>query len=228
MTSEPPAKQIELDCVCKAYAGHRVLDSASLEVGGGEAVAILGRSGSGKSTLLKLIGGLDTPDSGSVVHAGRSLSAMSDRERTRFRRETLGFVFQFFNLIPTLTVAENVRLPLALNGVGEAQTRQRAERLLHGLGLADCLDRFPDEISGGEQQRVAIARALVHEPDLIIADEPTGNLDVETAEQVLAVLGAACRERRTTLLMATHSSDVAATADRVVRIRNGRIEEVAR
>jgi putative ABC transport system ATP-binding protein len=227
MTIDTPPQQIELRSVSKAFGTHRVLDAADLAVARGESVAILGRSGSGKSTLLKLIGGLDTPDSGAVLHAGRSLSGMSDRERTRFRRESLGFVFQFFNLIPTLTVAENVRLPLALNGVGERETRQRAEHLLHGLGLGECVDRFPDEISGGEQQRVAIARALVHEPGLIIADEPTGNLDVETAEQVLGLLGRACRERGTTLLMATHSSDVAAAAARVLRIRDGRVEDVA-
>ena len=223
--SRPPDLQIELSGVGKAYAGQVVLENADLGVRRGESVAVLGRSGSGKSTLLKLVGGLDTPDSGAVVHGGRDLSRMTDDERTRFRREALGFVFQFFNLIPTLTVGENVALPLALNGFGDAAARARIASLLHDLGLGACEARFPEELSGGEQQRVAIARALAHGPSLILADEPTGNLDVETADQVLALLRETCRASGTTLIVATHSRDVVGIADRIFRIRNGRLEE---
>jgi putative ABC transport system ATP-binding protein len=215
---------VELRHVSKAYAGQPVLSEANLEVRDGELLVILGRSGSGKSTLLKLIGGLDTPDAGAVIHAGRDLSAMNDSERTRFRRQSLGFVFQFFNLIPTLTVAENIRLPLALNGRADAAADARIASLLQTLALRECAARFPEELSGGEQQRVALARALAHGPRLILADEPTGNLDFETAEQVLGLLEKTCRESGTTLVVATHSNDVAGIADRVLRIRNAALE----
>jgi putative ABC transport system ATP-binding protein len=215
---------VELRHVSKAYAGQPVLSDANLEVRDGELLVILGRSGSGKSTLLKLIGGLDTPDAGAVIHAGRDLSAMNDTERTRFRRQSLGFVFQFFNLIPTLTVAENIRLPLALNDCADAPADARIASLLQTLALHECAARFPEELSGGEQQRVALARALAHGPRLILADEPTGNLDFETAEQVLALLDKTCRESGTTLIVATHSNDVAGIADRVLRIRNAALE----
>jgi len=176
-------------------------------------------------TLLKLLGGIDTPDTGLIVHGGRDLSRMSDDERTRFRRRSLGFVFQFFNLIPTLSVAENIGLPLALNGWDDAKSHSRTASLLEQLGLRGCERRFPEELSGGEQQRVALARALAHGPSLILADEPTGNLDQETAVQVLRLLEATCRESGTTLVVATHSSDVVGIADRVLRIREGRLEE---
>jgi putative ABC transport system ATP-binding protein len=221
-----PIPQIELSQVRKAYGGRRVLDGADLTVGGGEILAIMGRSGSGKSTLLKLIGGIDVPDQGEVLHGGRNLNLMNDSERTRFRRESLGFVFQFFNLIPTLTVSENIGLPLALNGFGRAAAAARILRLLDDLGLAECAERFPDELSGGEQQRVALARALAHGPTLIIADEPTGNLDSETADQVSRLLRETCRASGTTLIVATHSVEAASIADRVVHIRNARIEEM--
>jgi putative ABC transport system ATP-binding protein len=220
-----PDNLVELRGVGKAYAGQVVLEDANLAVRRGELVALLGRSGSGKSTLLKLIGGLDIPDKGSVLHGGRDLSRMSDDERTRFRRQSLGFVFQFFNLIPTLTVAENVALPLALNKYASGPTAARVTRLLADLGLDAAHARYPEELSGGEQQRVAIARALAHSPSLILADEPTGNLDHETAEHVLALLGRTCRESGTTLIVATHSTDVVRSVDRVVGIRNGRLEE---
>jgi putative ABC transport system ATP-binding protein len=222
--SAPPV--IELRKVCKSYDGHKVLDDADLKVDVGEIVVIVGRSGSGKSTLLKLIGGLDTPDSGAVVHGGRNLHVMTDRERTLFRRQSLGFVFQFFNLIPTLTVSENIELPLVLNGCEKSAASKRIRDLLGDLGLAECSRRFPEELSGGEQQRVAIARALAHTPSLIIADEPTGNLDADTASQVGRLLSDTCRETRTTLIIATHSAEVADFADRVMRIHDARIEEV--
>ena len=217
--------QIELKAVGKAYSGQVVLENAELDVRRGESVAVLGRSGSGKSTLLKLIGGLDTPDRGAILHDGRDLCAMADDERTHFRRQNLGFVFQFFNLVPTLTVAENVALPLALNKYSGDVADARIRSLLADLGLGAVDSRYPDELSGGEQQRVAIARALAHSPKLILADEPTGNLDQETAAQVLSLLGAICRERATTLLVATHSLEVARAADRVLHIRNARLEE---
>jgi putative ABC transport system ATP-binding protein len=220
-----PGPQIELRGIGKAYAGQVVLENIDLEVRRGESVAVLGRSGSGKSTLLKLIGGLDTPDKGAVLHDGRDLGGMSDDERTRFRRQNLGFVFQFFNLIPTLTVAENIGLPLALNGYTADKAEARIASLLADLGLGAVNTRYPEELSGGEQQRVAIARAIAHAPALILADEPTGNLDHDTAAQVLALLDATCKASATTLLVATHSLDVAKIADRVLTIRSTRLEE---
>lgn len=226
--TDPVSALTELTDVHKSYSGQVVLNGARLAVERGEFVVVVGRSGSGKSTLLKLIGGLDAPDAGRIIHDGRDLGSMNDFERTRFRRQSLGFVFQFFNLIPTLTVAENVELPLTLNRVGRSEIVERTRRLLDELGLPACADKFPDELSGGEQQRVAIARALVHEPTLVVADEPTGNLDLETAEHVLQLLRRSCRERRTTLIMATHSPEAAVLADRVVEIRKGMLGAVPR
>ncbi len=218
---------IELREVTKGYGRQIVLTDASVSIARGELVVIVGRSGSGKSTLLRLIGGLETPDRGSVLIDGSDVAALSETERARLRRATLGFVFQFFNLIPTLTAAENVELPLALNGVSRRDARRRGLALLDELDVADCADRLPDEISGGEQQRVAIARALVHEPKLVLADEPTGNLDLETARQVLDLLQSTCRRRQTTLIMATHSREAASLAERVLSIRDAHIEDGA-
>lgn len=215
--------QIELKDVSKSYDGHMVLEGVSLEIQQGEFLAVMGRSGSGKSTLLKLIGGLEKPDRGEVRHGRRELAALTETERAHFRRESLGFVFQFFNLIPTLTVAENVSLPLALNGLTRAGIEAKTGAMLAELDLADCTERFPEQLSGGEQQRVAIARALIHAPRLVIADEPTGNLDRDTALQVLAVLEQGCRQRDTTLIVATHSREVAAHADRVLGIEQARL-----
>jgi putative ABC transport system ATP-binding protein len=216
---------IEVRDVSKSYGGQIVLNEASLTIERGERVAVVGRSGSGKSTLLRLVGGLEPADRGVVKVGGADLGALSEPERATWRRRDLGFVFQFFNLLPTLTVAENVELPLALNGIPAAASRQRSRALLDELGLGNCAGRFPEEISGGEQQRVAIARAVVHEPTLVLADEPTGNLDIETAGQVLALLRDTCDRRGTTLIMATHSAEVAAQATRVITIRGGRIGE---
>ena len=221
---QPNGIQIELERVSKAYGEHVVLEGIDLQIAEAEFLAVMGRSGSGKSTLLKLVGGLDMPDAGAVVHRGLSLNGMTERERARFRRSSLGFVFQFFNLIPTLTVRENICLPLELNGKSGVETARRTSELLAELELGDRAHRFPDELSGGEQQRVAIARALVHEPELVIADEPTGNLDLETARRVLELLSLSCRQRRTTLIVATHSREVASGADRVLRIRRARLE----
>jgi putative ABC transport system ATP-binding protein len=218
---------IDLRDVTKSYGNQVVLEHASLAIPRGQFVVVVGRSGSGKSTLLRLIGGLESPDSGVVRVDGRDLGPMTESARAFLRRTTLGFVFQFFNLIPTLTVVENVELPLALTGAPRAAARQRSRELLGELELTPCADRFPDELSGGEQQRVAIARAVVHEPKLVLADEPTGNLDVETASHVLELLQTTCRRRHATLVMATHSREVAGLADRVLIIRSSRIEEQA-
>ena len=217
--------QIQLNDVCKRYGDQVVLDRASLVIGRGQFVVIIGRSGSGKSTLLRLIGALESPDSGEVCFAGRDIGRMSERERAGLRRQTLGFVFQFFNLIPTLTVAENIQLPLALNELPRAEAARRSTELLCELGLPNCGQRFPEELSGGEQQRVAIARAVAHEPALVLADEPTGNLDLETAGRVLELLQTTCRRRGATLVMATHGQEVAGRADRVLTIRDARVEE---
>jgi len=214
---------ITLDKVCKSYGGKPVLNQASTTIAPGEFVAVIGRSGSGKSTLLKLIGGLSRADSGTIRHGADELAAMTEPELTLFRRRRLGFVFQFFNLVPTLTVSENIELPLALNRISHVQAAARIDSLLDQLGLGDCANRLPDQLSGGEQQRVAIARALAHEPALVITDEPTGNLDLDTADEVLDLLVQSCRNHRATLLMATHSRSAAARADRILRIVDGRV-----
>jgi putative ABC transport system ATP-binding protein len=191
----------------------------------GEAVAILGRSGTGKSTLLNLVSGIDRADSGAIWLDGRDLTALSERERTLFRRRNIGFVFQFFNMIPTLTVWENVILPLELKGTSAQEIQQRSEWLLDEVGLLDRRDAFPDRLSGGEQQRVAIARALVHNPLLVLADEPTGNLDNTTGRQVLTLLDRLTRQAGKNLILVTHSRDGAATADRVLYLRDGRLAD---
>jgi putative ABC transport system ATP-binding protein len=204
---------------------HVVLDAASAEIRRGEFVALLGPSGSGKSTLLNLVSGIDTPDAGSIEIDGVRVTELGERDRTLFRRSHIGFVFQFFNLLPTLTVEENLLLPLELKGRLDASARRRARELLEEVGLADRASTFPDRLSGGEQQRVALARALVHEPALILADEPTGNLDSATGEKMLDLLDRLVRDAGRTLLAVTHSRDLAAHADRVIRIVDGRLEE---
>jgi putative ABC transport system ATP-binding protein len=217
---------VELADVCKAYGRQAVLDRASIAIARGQHVAVVGRSGSGKSTLLRLMGGLEAADTGRVGIDGADFTRLDETERALRRRKDLGFVFQSFNLIPTLTVAENVELPLALNGTTAEDSGRRSRELLAELGLGTCLDRFPEEISGGEQQRTAIARAVIHEPKLVLADEPTGNLDAETAHHVIDLLLRTCRDRNATLIVATHSIEIAARAERVVAIRGGRIEDV--
>ena len=189
----------------------------------GRRVAIMGRSGSGKSTLLNLISGIDRPDSGSVHVDGLEVSALGEPARTLFRRAHVGFVYQFFNLIPTLDVAENVRLVLELNGVRGAAARARSLAALAAVGLAARARSAVEDLSGGEQQRVAIARALVHEPRLLLADEPTGNLDEQTARDVLPLLLSLTRARGATLLIVTHDTALAQQADRVLELREGRL-----
>jgi putative ABC transport system ATP-binding protein len=189
----------------------------------GEFVAILGKSGTGKSTLLNLISGIDLADSGSIWVNGQSLTTLTDHQRTLFRRQNIGFVFQFFNLISTLTVWENVILPLELAGVNNGEIRGRAEPLLEAVGLLDRRDSFPDRLSGGEQQRVAIARALVHDPLLVLADEPTGNLDEDTGRQVMALLDRLTRQAGKNLILVTHSNEAAAYTDRILTMRDGKL-----
>jgi putative ABC transport system ATP-binding protein len=204
-----------------------VLHAVSVSVGRGEIAVLLGKSGSGKSTLLNLISGIDTPSGGAVWVDGQDLTRLSERERTLFRRRSIGFIFQFFNLVPTLTVLENVLLPLELNGRSGPSARAAAMAMLAEVGLDDRGSSYPDRLSGGEQQRVAIARALVHSPALILADEPTGNLDAETGQQVLALLDQLTRQAGRTMVMVTHSPEVVGLADRVFRITAGRLAEDA-
>jgi len=222
-----PAALVELAGVTKTYReGDRdqtVLRDVDATVARGELVVVVGRSGSGKSTLLNLIGGIDQPTAGEIVVDGVPLTGVSEEARTRFRRGRIGFVFQFFNLIPTLTVAENLLLPLELNGRTGVAARRTALQRLEEVGLADRATAFPERLSGGEQQRVAVARALVHDPLLVLADEPTGNLDLETGRQVLELLDRLTRQAKKTMVMATHSREVVGLADRVLVIRDGRL-----
>ena len=206
---------------------HRVLDNISANFVRGESVAIRGRSGSGKSTLLNLIAGIDTPDTGHVFVSGIDITGLSERDRTLFRREHIGFVYQAFNLVPTLNVADNIRLVLELNNVSARQSADRIAELLQAVGLADRAGTFPDVLSGGEQQRVAIARALCHRPPVLLADEPTGNLDDATADIVLGLLDELVRRSGCTLLIATHSARVASFCDRVLELSNGRFDQAS-
>ncbi len=208
---------------------HSVFHNIDLDIHQGTFTVLLGRSGSGKSTLLNLISGIDLPTAGEVIvytdQGEVNLTRLSERERTLFRRQHIGFVFQFFNLIPTLTVEENLLLPLELNGRAGPAGRARALELLEAVELADRVHSFPDRLSGGEQQRVAIARALVHDPLLLLADEPTGNLDIETGRSVLELLDGLTRQRGKTLVMVTHSTEVIGVADRLLTMRDGQLVE---
>lgn len=208
----------------KSYGGTRpreVLRGIELHVARGEYVAIMGESGVGKSTLLNLIAGLDTPDSGTISLDGSGLTTLDDDARTLLRRDRMGFVFQAFHLLPHLTVAQNVALPLSLAGTPRTQTRQRVGDMLAAVGLADAAASRPRELSGGEMQRVAIARALVHRPLLLLADEPTGNLDADSAAQVLALLREQVKRESGAGILVTHSTVAAATADRTLVLTSG-------
>jgi putative ABC transport system ATP-binding protein len=192
----------------------------------GEFIAILGKSGSGKSTLLNVISGIDEPDRGDIQINGQLLTHLDEYQRTIFRRQKIGFVFQFFNLIPTLNVMENVSLPLELVGAGVKEAVERSSQILAEVGLSDRLNTFPERLSGGEQQRVAIARALVHDPLLVLADEPTGNLDEETGRQVLDLLDKLTRQAGKNLIMVTHSKENAIYADRILELHAGCLNEL--
>jgi putative ABC transport system ATP-binding protein len=213
---------IALADVKKSYGAIEALRGVSLDISAGARVAIVGPSGSGKSTLLQMIGALDLPTTGTVTIAGSDLSKMSDDALTRLRRDKIGFVFQFFNLLPTLSALENVMLPALLGGGSRAKIRDRAMLLLKEVGLSTRTEHRPDQLSGGEMQRVAIARALVADPPLLLCDEPTGNLDTKTGEEVLAVLEGAAGSR--TLVIVTHDLRVAERCARTIRLRDGLIE----
>jgi putative ABC transport system ATP-binding protein len=200
-----------------------VFDHLDFQVQRGEVAALLGASGSGKTTLLNLLSGIDSPDAGSVWIDAADIHALTEPERTLFRRRNIGFVFQFFNLIPTLTVGENVALPMELTGHGPRRARERTRELLEQVGLGGMAGRYPETLSGGEQQRTAVARALSHQPRLLLADEPTGNLDESTGGRVMALLTGLAREQGTTMVVVTHSRSVARAADRVWQLQHGRL-----
>ncbi len=213
--------------LCKVFmeGGRRrvVLDGVSASFQRGEFIVLLGSSGSGKSTLLNLVSGIETPTSGEIYIDGLEITGLSERQRTLFRRDNIGFIFQFFNLIPTLTALENIMLPQELAGVDNDRVRETATQLLTQVGLDNRLDSYPDRMSGGEQQRVAIARALAHNPLLVLADEPTGNLDENTGSIILEILLEMTRATGRTLIMATHNPEMVSLADSIFSIHDGRL-----
>jgi putative ABC transport system ATP-binding protein len=217
---------ISLQKASKSYTEgltvHPVLNAIDADFEKGECVALLGRSGSGKSTMLNVISGIDKLDSGRVIIDGIDITNLSEQKRTLFRRKNIGFVFQFFNLIPTLTVMENILLPLELNGM---DNKESAMELLNEVGLFDRRNDYPDKLSGGEQQRIAIIRALVHDPLVILADEPTGNVDKETGQNILNIMERLIRQRNKNLIMVTHSKEVAKFADRLLLLEEGKLKK---
>jgi len=225
MSNSTAVRVTELTHRYDKASAHPILNKLSLELATGKTLALVGASGSGKSTLLNVIGGLEPAQSGTVSVFGESLNSANEAMRTKLRRTTLGFVYQAFNLIPTLSVADNVRLPLALAGVKRSMQNQRIDTLLGTVGLTHRASAFPDALSGGEQQRVAIARAVVHNPKLLLADEPTGNLDAKTGQTVMDLLQTLVADNNTTLLMVTHSNAVAKVCDRVLAMKDGQLIE---
>lgn len=223
---------VEISDLEKVYgegrAAVRALKGISLEFPAGEFAAIMGPSGSGKSTLLHILGALDRPSSGKVVVGGQDLSGLSDKKLTLLRRERMGFVFQFFNLIPTLSAEENILLPALIAGEKAAKYAGRLDELLDLVGLQNRRTHRPDELSGGEQQRVAIARALVRNPDIVLADEPTGNLDSKTGDGILALLRESANRYEQTIIMVSHDARAAGSADRVIFLADGRVVDEAR
>lgn len=219
-----------IDSVKKVYengqTGVAALKGVSLKVESGDFVALMGPSGCGKSTLLHLIGGMDRPTSGRILFDQVAFETLDEEERARVRRTKIGFVFQFFNLLPTLTVAENVTLPLMLDGVAEATAQTRMRTLLERVGLAARATHYPSELSGGEMQRVALARAVISHPRLVLADEPTGSLDSENGQEVMKLLAGLNRELGLTVILATHSQEIARYAKRAIHMRDGLIERV--
>jgi putative ABC transport system ATP-binding protein len=219
---------IELNNVSRKFTEgsftHTVLKELDLSISGGEIIILFGKSGSGKSTLLNIISGIDLPDSGSVIINGTDIAGLSEKERTLVRRNNIGFIFQSFNLIPTLTVKENLLLPLELKGM--TGTDERISSILNEVGLPDRSGTYPDKLSGGEQQRIAIARALIHDPGIVLADEPTGNLDYDTGLVIVDLLDRVVKQKGKTMIMVTHSKDVIGLADRVFSLREGKLTEV--
>ncbi|MBK8553667.1 MAG: ABC transporter ATP-binding protein [Ignavibacteria bacterium] len=218
---------VELKKVSKQFSEgntkHIVLNNFDLKIEKGEIIILLGKSGSGKSTLLNIISGIDIPDEGSVTIGGTDITKLSEKDRTLVRRNSIGFIFQFFNLIPTLTVKENLQLPLELTNSGNQE--ERINNIFSEVGLSDRANTYPDKLSGGEQQRIAIARALIHNPDIILADEPTGNLDYDTGLQIVDLLDRVVKQKGKTMIMVTHSKDVMGLADKVYSLREGRLTE---
>ena len=219
---------LELKNVSKKFiegeTTHIVLNNLDLKIPEGEIVILFGKSGSGKSTLLNVISGIDLPDEGSVSIDNTDITKLSENDRTLQRRKKIGFIFQFFNLIPTLTVKENLQLPLELNEIEDH--KNKIMTVLTEVGLADRANTYPDKLSGGERQRIAIARALIHNPDIILADEPTGNLDHETGLLIIDLLDRVVKKKNKTMIMVTHSKDVIGLADRVLSLKSGKVIEM--
>ena len=217
---------IKLENVSKGYSEgktlHTILSGVNLSINKGEIIIIYGKSGSGKSTLLNLLAGIDLPDEGNIFFGDINITALNEKQRTLFRRKSIGFIFQFFNLIPTLTVSENLKLPLELNSI----SFDIADKMIDEVGLLDRKNAYPDVLSGGEQQRVAIARALIHNPDFILADEPTGNLDFDTSKQIIDLIDRIVKQQGKTMIMATHSREVIGLADRVLTLKDGKFIEM--
>ncbi|MEW6052341.1 MAG: ABC transporter ATP-binding protein [Nitrospirota bacterium] len=213
---------IRLENVEKSYGGHKVLKGITLEVHKGEFISVMGSSGSGKSTLLNLIGGMDRPDGGRIFVHDSEISRFGDDALTLYRRQRVGFIFQFFNLLPNITVFENIAMPLLLNG---NEDRERVSDYIVRTGLAGKEDKYPFQLSGGEQQRVAIARALVHDPAVILADEPTGSLDSDTGRMVMGLIMQCIKSSDKTVILVTHESYIAEYAGRIVKIRDGALME---
>ena len=222
-----PDKIIRADCISKVFVHEgveiRPFHNVSLEIRRGEMLAIMGPSGSGKSTLLHVLGGIEPPSSGDIWIEGQNVAELSDRDRTLLRRRRIGFIFQSFNLVPTLTVSENVALPLILDGVASRDAASRALASLQRVGLSDRLSHLPTQLSGGEQQRVAIARALVIKPALVLADEPTGNLDSARGRDITLMLRDVAHENHQTVVVVTHDLRVASHADRLIVLLDGRV-----
>jgi len=218
---------IEIKEVSKVYADAdkqvRALDGVSIDIKQGEYIALVGASGAGKSTLLSLVGGLDHPTAGSIAADGKKVSAMRGKDLFAFRNKRVGFVFQFYHLLHELNALENVALPALKAGMRFADARKKAESILCDLGLSERIRFYPQEMSGGEQQRVAIARALMNDPDLLLCDEPTGNLDPESTEKIRGIIRHLSREKKKTVILVTHNMDVASDADRIVKMANGKL-----
>jgi putative ABC transport system ATP-binding protein len=213
---------IKLENVEKYYGEHKVLKGINLIIQKGEFISVMGSSGSGKSTLLNLIGGMDRPEKGAVIVNGENISVFTDEKLTLYRRKKIGFIFQFFNLLPNITVFENISMPLLLNG---SEDREKVFQYMKLINLEGKEDKYPYQLSGGEQQRVAIARALIHEPEIILADEPTGSLDSETGRRIMDLVKGLTEEMNKTVILVTHESYIAEYADRIVRIKDGVVFE---
>lgn len=218
---------IEIKNICKSFGEKdnrtQVLKNVSLCINKGEFISLMGASGSGKSTLLYLIGGLDSPDSGEIFLGGKNLAGMKDRELSKIRRSSMGFVFQFFNLVQNLSVEDNIMLPLIMDGRNPKKYADKLTEILDIVGLSDKRKSFPNQLSGGQQQRCAIARSVIYEPEILLADEPTGNLDSKSGKEIMELFSKLGREKGITILMVTHSEESASYADRIITLSDGQI-----